>query len=65
MDPELKVEADPHQSAQAVGKVTAASLISDSPELGTLDRKKSAALVRVAPMNRGSGRKSGRRRIKS
>jgi len=62
-DPELKVKADLLCSAPSVGMVTAASLIADCPELGTLDRKKIAALVGVAPMNKDSGRKSGRRRI--
>lgn len=61
---DLKQRADLLQSAPAVGMVTAASLIADCPELGTLDRKQIAALVGVAPMNRDSGRKSGRRRIK-
>ncbi len=62
-DPELKVKSDLLQSAPAVGMVTAASLLADLPELGNLDRKKIAALVGIAPMNRDSGRKSGRRRI--
>lgn len=63
-DPELNEKAELLQSAPAVGMVTAASLLADLPELGTLDRKKIAALVGVAPMNQDSGRKSGRRRIK-
>lgn len=63
-DPELHEKAELLQSAPAVGMVTAASLLADLPELGTLDRKKIAALVGVAPMNLDSGRKSGRRRIR-
>jgi transposase len=62
-DPDLKAKADLLCSAPSVGFVTAASLLADCPELGTLDRKKIAALVGVAPMNKDSGRKSGRRRI--
>jgi len=62
-DPELKAKADLLCSAPSVGMVTAASLLADCPELGTLDRKKIAALVGVAPMNKDSGRKSGKRRI--
>jgi len=62
-DPDLKAKADLLCSAPSVGMVTAASLLADCPELGTLDRKKIAALVGVAPMNKDSGRKSGRRRI--
>ena len=62
-DPNLKAKADLLCSAPSVGMVTAASLLADCPELGTLDRKKIAALVGVAPMNKDSGRKSGKRRI--
>lgn len=62
-DDELKAKADLLCSAPSVGMVTAASLLADCPELGTLDRKKIAALVGVAPMNKDSGRKSGKRRI--
>lgn len=52
------------RSTPGVGKVTAAILLSDLPELGTLDRKKIAALVGVAPFNNDSGRFRGKRRIK-
>ena len=62
-DPELKAKADLLCSAPSVGVVTAASLLADCPELGSLNRKKIAALVGVAPMNKDSGRKSGKRRI--
>lgn len=51
-------------SAPAVGKVTAATLLAELPELGRLDRKKIAALVGVAPMNSDSGKKRGYRRTK-
>jgi transposase len=63
LESELKDKAEILQSAPAVGMVTAASLLADLPELGTLDRKEIAALVGGAPMNQDSGRKSGRRRI--
>ena len=59
----LKKKTDLLCSAPSIGMVTAASLLADCPELGRLDRKKIAALVGVAPMNKDSGRKSGRRRI--
>ena len=62
-DHELEAKADLLCSAPSIGVVTAASLLADCPELGTLDRKKIAALVGVAPMNKDSGRKSGKRRI--
>ncbi len=40
-----------------------ATLIADLPELGQLDRRKIAALVGVAPINRDSGALRGRRMI--
>lgn len=52
------------RSAPGVGQVTAAILLADLPELGTLDRKKIAGLVGVAPYNNDSGRHRGKRRIK-
>lgn len=52
------------RSTPGVGKITAAILLSDLPELGSLDRKKIAALVGVAPFNNDSGRFRGKRRIK-
>ena len=51
------------QSFKGVGPVTAATLLSDLPELGSMDRKKIAALVGVAPLNCDSGQYRGRRRI--
>jgi transposase len=52
------------QSFKGVGPVVSASLLGDLPELGTLNRKKIATLVGVAPLNCDSGRFRGRRRIK-
>lgn len=51
-------------SAKGVGRVTAATLLAELPELGKLDRKKIAALVGVAPMNLDSGKKRGYRKTK-
>jgi transposase len=50
------------QSVPGVGPVTAMTLVADLPELGQLDRQEIAALVGVAPMNRDSGHKRGKRR---
>lgn len=50
------------RTAQSIGRVTAATLVADLPELGQLDRKEIAALVGVAPINRDSGRKRGYRK---
>ena len=51
------------KTVPGVGDVTARTLIADLPELGTLDRRKIAALVGVAPFNRDSGRMRGRRTV--
>lgn len=47
-----------------VGKVLAATLLGELPELGTLNRRKIAALAGVAPFNNQSGNKDGRRSIR-
>ena len=46
-----------------IGPVAARTLLGELPELGTLGRRKIAALVGLAPMNRDSGTLRGRRRI--
>lgn len=46
-----------------IGPVSSVTLLSALPELGTLDRKKIAALVGVAPLNRDSGKMRGKRSI--
>jgi len=51
------------QSFTGVGPVVSATLLCDLPELGTLNRKKIASLVGVAPMNCDSGCFRGKRRI--
>src|SRR5215470_11414641 len=51
------------RSAPGIGEVTASTLIADLPELGHLDRRRIAALVGVAPMNRDSGAWRGHRMI--
>lgn len=50
-------------SVPGVGQGTATTLILDLPELGTLDRKKIAALVGVAPYCNDSGKMRGKRMI--
>ena len=50
-------------SVPGVGAVTARTLIAELPELGQLDRRKLAALVGVAPLNRDSGTWRGHRMI--
>jgi transposase len=51
------------RSAPGVGPVLARTLVAELPELGTLDRKRLAALVGVAPLNRDSGTFRGRRGV--
>ena len=50
-------------SVPGVGDVTAHTLIAGLPELGQLDRRRVAALVGVAPVNRDSGQMRGKRTI--
>jgi transposase len=52
-----------YQSVPGVGPVLSKTLMASLPELGTLNRRKVASLVGVAPMNRDSGKYRGRRKI--
>lgn len=63
-NPAFRQKEDILRSVPGVGSITAAVLLSDLPELGSMDRKKIAALVGVAPFNNDSGRHRGKRRIK-
>lgn len=51
------------QSVPGIGKVSAAAIISNVPELGYINNKQAASLIGVAPMNRESGRYKGKRII--
>lgn len=51
------------RSLPGVGPITAATLLAEVPELGTLSRQQIAALVGVAPLARDSGQWRGRRAI--
>ncbi len=51
------------KSVPGVGPALARTLIAELPELGTLNRKKIAALVGVAPFNRDSGTLRGQRTV--
>lgn len=59
--PIWRVNDDILQSTPGVGPTCATTLMAQLPELGRLDRKQIAALVGVAPLNRDSGLKKGRR----
>jgi len=51
------------QSVPGVGPVTSATMLGLLPELGLLNRQEIAALVGVAPMNKDTGNKQGKRSI--
>ena len=51
------------QSAPGIGRVASSTLLAMLPELGQLNRQEIAALVGLAPLNKDSGKKQGRRRI--
>jgi transposase len=51
------------KSVPSVGKVVSTTLLIELPELGQLNRRKIAALVGVAPLNRDSGTLRGKRTV--
>ena len=51
------------QSVPGIGAASVAVLLAELPELGKLDRRRIAALVGVAPLNRDSGQMRGQRAI--
>jgi len=51
------------RSVKGIGPVMISTLIAELPELGRLNRAEVAKLVGVAPINRDSGKKSGKRFI--
>jgi transposase len=61
--PAWQADADLLISVPGVGKATLRTLIAELPELGHLTRRKIAALVGLAPINRDSGSLRGRRAI--
>ena len=61
--PEYQAKSTILQSMPGVGKVLAASLISNVPELGFITNKQASSLIGVAPITRESGRFKGKRLI--
>ena len=59
--PAWREQEDLLRSVPGIGPVSARTMLAELPELGTLNRKKIAALVGVAPLNRDSGTKQGAR----
>lgn len=52
------------QTAKGVGNIVSRTLIAAMPELGNLSGKQIAALAGLAPFNRDSGQRNGRRHIR-
>jgi transposase len=61
--PLWRAQEDLLRSVPGIGPTTAYMLVADWPELGPLNRKASAALVGVAPLNCESGTLRGRRLV--
>lgn len=61
--PAWRAREDLLTSVPGIGPTIARTLIAELPELGTLDRRKIAALAGLAPFNRDSGAFRGRRTI--
>jgi transposase len=62
-DQELPQKAQKLTGVKGVGERTAALLLAQMPELGTLNRREVAALAGLAPFNRDSGTMRGKRLI--
>ena len=63
-DQSIKEHSARLQQVPGVGAITAATLLADMPELGTLSDETAAALAGVAPYNNDSGPFRGQRRIR-
>jgi transposase len=61
--PLWRAHEDLLRTIPGVGPILSATLLSQVPELGQLDRKAIAKLVGVAPLNRDSGTFRGKRRV--
>jgi transposase len=61
--PDLQRRREILTSVKGVGPLTAAVLLAELPELGTIGHKQIAALVGVAPINHDSGTQRGQRHI--
>lgn len=61
--PVWKAKDELLRTIPGIGRVVSRTLLADLPELGTLTREQVASLAGVAPVNRDSGRWSGKRGI--
>ncbi|EJE8549713.1 IS110 family transposase [Vibrio vulnificus] len=62
--PDYQAKNEILKSVPGIGKIAAASLISNVPELGYITNKQAASLIGVAPITRESGSFKGKRMIK-
>lgn len=62
-DPALAQKVERLKQIEGVGQTTAIAVLAQMPELGQLNRRQTAALSGLAPMNRDSGQWSGKRFI--
>jgi transposase len=62
-DEDLALKKELLTSVKSIGEVTATALLSDLPELGTLNSKQISLLAGLAPLNRDSGNLRGQRVI--
>jgi transposase len=61
--PDWQSRANLLTSIPGIGPVTASTLVAELPELGKANRQQIAALVGLAPFNKDSGPKKGKRKI--
>lgn len=61
--PEWQERVERLESIPGVGYITAISIAAEMAELGQLNRQKVSALAGLAPFNKDSGKKHGKRRI--
>jgi transposase len=61
--PDWQEQVQLMESIPGIGFITAITILAELPELGQLNRQKIAALAGLAPFNRDSGKKRGKRRI--
>ena len=62
-DEDNRARRDLLATSPGIGRVTSVGLVAYLPELGQLNRQQIAKLVGLAPLNRDSGLKTGKRRI--
>lgn len=63
-DPDLQHRFEILRSVPGIGVNTAVILLAEMPELGTMDKRQTAALAGLAPMSRESGKWKGASTIK-